>query len=62
MQVWKIIFFFHTNRPKKEFFPDWKMTKFFHTFQDSVGTLHFCGNCQAIVISLKVTIAISKKL
>ena len=40
-QVWKIIFFFHSNRTKKFFeaFPDWKMTIFSHTFQDCIGTL-----------------------
>jgi len=39
-QVWEIIFFFHTNRPKEDVFPDWKMTKKFSTLQHCVGTLH----------------------
>jgi len=32
VQVWKIIFFFNTNRTKTIFFPDWKMAKFFPYF------------------------------
>ena len=43
-QVWKIIFFFHINNPKKIIFPDFSRLennqKNFHTFQDCIGTVN----------------------
>ena len=39
-QVWKIISVFHTNKTKKMFSRLKNDQTFFHTFQDSVGTLH----------------------
>ena len=41
-EVWKVIFFFHTNNPRKYFYQTFQAGKwpnFFHTFQEPVGIL-----------------------
>jgi len=55
-KVLKIIFFFHTNRPKifiSRCFHTGKWLNFFHTSQDCVGTLWtFCMNIWHLFITL----------
>jgi len=51
-QVWNIISFFHTKRPKN-FFPEFSRPEndqtFFHAFQDSIVILHLSWSHQGDV-------------
>jgi len=61
--VWKIIFFFHSNRPKN-FFPDSSRLEsdqtFFHIFQDSIGNQATIG--YAVFSKLRVCTSIIVKI